>query len=82
MFLLLPIIRWLAHHDRPAVVVGAAALLLMGGIAVAAAGIAAHQPTATRVGFIVLIITIIYATVAVRARHHRGNDRPRTDDDD
>ena len=81
MFLLLPLLRWLANHDRRAVVVGAAALLFTSGIAVAAVGIATHQPAVTRVGFAALIITMIYATVAVRARRHQGDDRPPSLDD-
>jgi hypothetical protein len=76
MLPLLALLRRLANDDRRAVVVGAAALLFTSGIAVAAVGIATHQPAVTRVGFAVLIITIIYATVAVRARRHQGDDRP------
>jgi cell division inhibitor SulA len=73
MFLLLPLLRQLAQHSRAWVVLSCGAVLLAGGIGISLAGIAMHQPLVTRTGFLVLLVTVIYAVIAVRGRRSRSS---------
>ena len=75
MFVILPLLRWLAQHDKARVIVGVGALLFVGGLGVSAAAISSHQPMITRVGFFLLIIAILYVVVAVCGRRSRGRDK-------
>lgn len=75
MLLLLPLIRWLGRHDRAWVVISVGILLFIVGVGGAAAGVASHQAIVTHVGFWVLILAIIYAVVAIRARRSQRHDQ-------
>lgn len=81
MFVLLPIIRWLAHDSRAWVVVASGALLVVGGASVSVLGITTHQPAITRIGFIILIIAVIYTVAAVRGRRSRTREDADRDHD-
>jgi len=81
MFLLLPLLRRLAHHNRAWVVLACGAALFAVGIGISLVGIATHQPAVTRIGFLVLLIAIIYSVVAVCGRR-TAQLHDRLDDDD
>jgi len=75
----LPLIRWLANHHNPRVVLGVGVVLVCAAIAIAiaAAGIAIHQPAVTRIGVLLMIASI--AVFVIRSRRDRNSQRGRTD---
>jgi uncharacterized membrane protein HdeD (DUF308 family) len=74
VFFVLPLLRWFARHPRGWIAIGGGVLLLIGGLAVGAVGIASHQPSITRIGLFALIISILYTTSAIRGRRPSRQD--------
>lgn len=71
MFVLL-LVRWLANHHNPWVVRGGVVILVGAAIGIAAAGIAMHQPSITRVGVLLVLASIVYAALVIRNRRARA----------
>jgi len=72
-----PLIRWLANHDNPRVVLGVGVVLVCVGIGVGAVGLDMHEPALTRIGVLLLIVSI--AVFVIRGRRGRSDPRNRTD---
>ena len=72
---LAPLIRWLANHHNPQVVVFVGIILVVAAIAFAAAGITIHQPSVTRIGLLLMIASIV--TFVIRSRRARADQRER-----
>lgn len=70
------VLGWLAQHRKGWVVLAAGAGLLAAGIAVFLAGFTAHQPLVSRVGVVITGLAVVFAVLAVRARHSRVRKNP------
>jgi uncharacterized membrane protein len=70
------ILGWLAQHHKGWVVLATGAALTAAGIAIFLAGFTTHQPLISRAGVLVTLAAIIFAVLAIRARHsrHRHED--------
>jgi uncharacterized membrane protein YadS len=71
MFVLLPLIRSVAHHPNRWVVLGVGVALVGTAIGVAAVGISTHQPAVTRIGVLLMLVSIVYAVLIIRGRRAR-----------
>jgi hypothetical protein len=68
------LIRWLAHHRDPRVVLGVGVVLVGSAIGIACAGIATHQPVVVRIGVFVMLTSILYAVLVIRRRRARTDE--------
>jgi hypothetical protein len=73
----LPLIRWLANHKNPRVVIGVGVVVVGAAIAAFAVGIAIHQPAVIRIGVLLMVASI--AAFIIRGRRYRSTQRGRTD---
>jgi hypothetical protein len=69
--IVLPLIRLLANHRNPRVVLGIGVVLAGAAIGIAAVGISTHQPAITRIGVFLMLATIVYAVLVIRSRRAR-----------
>ena len=81
VFVVLPLIRWLANHQNRWVVMGVGAVLVGAAIGIAAVGFVIHQPAVARIGVFLMVASIVYGVFASRSRHVRtdaqdSRDRP------
>jgi hypothetical protein len=65
------VLGWLARHRKGWVVLATGAAFTAAGIAVFLAGLTAHQPLVSRVGVFITGLAVVFAALAVRARHSR-----------
>jgi uncharacterized membrane protein YfcA len=72
-----PLIRWLADHHNPRVVIGLGVVLVVAAIALAAVGITIHQPAVARIAVLLMIASI--AVFVIRTRRDRTNQHDRID---
>ena len=70
------VLGWLAQHRKGWVVLATGAALLAAGITVFLAGFTTHQPLISRVGVFITGLAVVFAVLAVRARHPRVRDNP------
>jgi uncharacterized membrane protein len=70
------VLGWLAQHRKGWVVLATGTALLAAGIAVFLAGFTTHQPLISRVGVFITGLAIVFAVLAVRARHSRVRKNP------
>ncbi len=69
------VLGWLAGHRNGWVVLATGAALLAAGVAVFLAGFTAHQPLISRAGVLITLLAVIFAGLAVRARHSQMRQR-------
>ena len=74
MFVL--VLGWLAQDRKGWVVLATGTALLAAGIAVFLAGFTTHQPLISRVGVFITGLAVVFAVLAVRARHSRVRKNP------
>ncbi len=74
MFVL--VLGWLAQHRNDWVVLATGAALLTAGIAVFLAGFTTRQPLISRAGVFITGLAVVFAVLAVRARHSRVRKNP------
>jgi len=67
---------WLAQHHKGWVVLATGTALTAAGIGVFLAGFTAHQPLISRAGVFITLLAVIFAALAVRARHLRVRKSP------
>jgi hypothetical protein len=67
----LPLIRWLANHHNPRVVLGVGVILACSAVGVAAVGFSRHQPAVARIGVLLMLMSILYAVLVIRSRRAR-----------
>ena len=79
MFVL--VLGWLAQHRKGWVVLATGTALTAAGIATFLTGLTTHQPLISRAGVLITLLAIIFAAVAVRARHSRTGKSPGREDD-
>jgi membrane protein implicated in regulation of membrane protease activity len=70
------LIRWLANHPNPRVVAGMGVALAGAAVAIAALGIATHQPIVTRISLF-LIVAGVALFVMRRRRNRNDQDGPK-----
>ena len=70
------VLGWLAQDRRGWVVLATGAALTAAGIAVFLAGFTVHQPLVSRVGVFITGLAVVFAVLAVRARHSRVRKEP------
>lgn len=69
MFVL--VLGWLAQHRKGWVVLAAGTALTVAGIGIFLAGFTTHQPLISRAGVLITGLAVVFAALAVRARHSR-----------
>ena len=74
MFVL--VLGWLAQHRKGWVVLATGTALTAAGIGVFLTGFTTHQPLISRAGVLITLLAIIFAALAVRARHSRIRKSP------
>jgi uncharacterized membrane protein len=74
------VLGWLAQHRKGWVVLATGTALLAAGIAVFLAGFTTHQPLISRVGVFITGLAVVFAVLAVRARHSQVRKNPGRED--
>jgi uncharacterized membrane protein len=74
MFVLM--LGWLAQHRKGWVLLATGTALTAAGIGVFLAGFTTHQPLISRAGVLVTGLAVVFAALAVRARHSRVRANP------
>jgi uncharacterized membrane protein len=74
MFVL--VLGWLAQHRKGWVVLATGTALTAAGIGIFLAGFSTHQPLISRAGVLITGLAVVFAALAVRARHSRVRENP------
>jgi len=74
--MLVLVLGWLAQHRKGWVVLATGTALAAAGIGIFLAGFTAHQPLISRAGVLITGLAVVFAALAVRARHSRVRENP------